>query len=1600
MVIRCVENNLMCITCSIPQYLTPPITPPPQTSTEMTFEYREQIIPIAIAIMLFSIPARTQINVALQINNPPCGGFATGSILAIPVGGTSPYTYEWSTGSTDNPLTLIPAGTYTVTVTDDTGTTGTASGTLTEPDPLVVQIVVTDCGLPGAMEAVVSGGITPYQYEWSTGDTTTTISNLAADPYCLTITDLNSCGFQLCESIGNPMTVGANTSPAICGTGMGGGAAADIAGGVAPFDFLWSNGETTDSISNLPPGNYSVTVTAENGCTETSTEEVELVPGDYPITFDITQPDCSGVNSGSLTAIPGSGGVAPFLYKWSTGDSGMTIVNLPAGLYTVIVTDYLGCPSIDSTVLDSTAVIQIEFDSINPSCHGWMDGAITATATSGLAPFQYVWSTGDSTQSVDTLGAGTYIVTVTDSLLCSAIDSLTLTEPDTFVVNATSVNASFCGASDGTATAVPSGGGDPPFKYLWSTGDTLSTAVSLSAGTYFVTVTSSQGCLAKDSVAVGQAMTLAVVVEGTNIVCFNESNGELTAETSQGSPPYHYVWSNSDSTQTISNLAAGDYSVTVTSSEGCSGTASASIENNLPILINGTVTHVTCNGFSNGSISVTASGGTPPFNILWPNGSNSTILNNLQAGGYAVTITDAVGCSKVKSFTVNQPTGLNITFNSSAGSCGDNGFSNAIVTGGTGAYQYLWSTGETTSFIGGIAPGIYTVTVTDGNDCTKVSSVTINPYPSFALDVTATNTACNAISNGTASVVTFGGTAPFSYLWSNGATTSMIGSLSPGYYEVTVTDGNGCTESGGATVEMGIGLFAFIDADTIICPGESGTATAFAFGGTGPFYTYLWSNGQTGQTITDLAPGSYQVTVTDPTGCSGEAGAVISAGGNFTVNSSFQNVKCFGLETGSINLNVTDGIPPYDYSWNNGSNSSILQNIPAGNYSVTVSDLSGCTEAVDFEITEPPQLIVNVEGMDGICGNLGSADSEVNGGTMPYFYQWSNGSTDPSISILGTGTYTLTVTDANNCKAESSAIVEVISSVSCGIQLVQPVTSPNGSNGQLMATVSDGLAPFTFLWSNGGTTQSATNLPAGNYAVTITDANGCTAICSFFLMDGAQVGDFVWEDTNENGIQDPGETGMQGVEISLEGTDDYGASHSLNTVSGTQGNYYFDIPPGEYQITFNIPPGYVPSPQGQGADASLDSDADPLTNKTPMVPISPGDQNHGIDAGFFLEINCTNLSDPGEICCGQTLCGLGNMPDQIANLVPPSGGSGTLEYLWMYSETAGPFDPMTWTPITGSNSTEYQPGNLDTTTYFIRRSRREGCSQFLESNQIEILVNEIPTPAISTVDTVCMGKLVDVSGTDLGPSAVYSWFFENGMPETANTPDVEGIVWDTVGDYTISYYVEIDGCGATDSALINITENPVFCGYDLVLNGEMIDTGVVLLDWLYPESDTVDRSYSVEWAWENGPFAQIGTSDSTEVAGIFIHYFQTHTGPLTGQNFYRIILDDSEGTQLISNVVQIDRDSIPVEPEKEYRLVHAYPNPFSDVITVDVYDRFDVPITLELFNTLGQLVYFAEIPTDMDTIEIGTEEMASGTYFLFVRYDGKPQKIFKFVKGR
>lgn len=876
-------------------------------ATYRDFGMRNWIILIVFFLPLV-LPA--QVNVSFLRTDVSCFGSCDGSTSAVGFGGTFPYTFLWSTGSTNPSLSGLCAGAYTVTVTDANQNTGVGTVNILQPNQLSVEVHPQDqiCGIApdGIATAVPTGGTAPYSYLWSNGSTGAVITGLEEGTYTVTITDFSGCtavnqnfvffqneGIWLTDSVAHILCFGDDNGFGHVGPMTG----------TPPYLYEWNTGDTTQDILNLMPGTYTVTVTDVNGCSN-STSVTVLEPPPLDVLIDSLPALCA--LPGSATVTP-SGGTPGYTVLWSNGDTTLTATP-PAGPVSVTVTDANGCEFVlDISIPDSSLAINVSTNILgNALC--LLGGSASAEATGGSGNFSYAWSSGDSTAVANNLAAGTYTVTLTESPTgCTGTATATITAlPSTLSVDATVTSLANCLAG-GSATAVASGG-TPPYVYIWDNADTTANVLNLSLGEHVVLVIDSTGCTATDTVKIEQSPLPEVLAQVLTMVSC-ATGGSASALASNGLPPYDYLWSTGDSTATAANLQAGTYTVTVTDSGGCTVSATVTLLTPpIPTVTIGGIVDATC--IVPGSATATASGGSGPYTYFWDNGDTTATSLNLAAGQHFVTATDAGGCSATDTVLIQQPP-LPTTLaqmDSMANCLGTGGGASASASGGTGPYQFIWSTGDSTSAISNVGAGTYTVTAIDANGCKAAAIVTIQepnpPTPNLAVTADATCT-----SPGTIQASASGGTMPYVYLWSTGPTTATLNGP-PGVYTLTITDAAGCTATASATIGGPPTPSVDIVASTDASCAAPGSATAEASGGTPP-YTYAWDNGETTAQAVNLSAGTHSVTLTDAGGCSATDTVVIALSntggikiGDFVWLDNDQDGFQHPLEKGAANITV------------------------------------------------------------------------------------------------------------------------------------------------------------------------------------------------------------------------------------------------------------------------------------------------------------------------------------------------------------------------------------------------------------------------------------------------------------------------------------------------------------------------------------------------------------------------------------------------------------------------------------------------------------------------------------------------------------------------
>jgi len=1061
--------------------------------------------------------------------NVTCFGLANGTATATVSGGTARYTYAWSTSPTQTTKTAtkLAPGSYTVTVTDRNGCSATATETITQPAiiTLTTSSTAASCSTPNGSAAVtaVGGGTSPYVYTWSNGASSATDANIGAGNYYVTLTDANKCTSSATVSVANSsgLSTGISSTNVTCFNAGNGTATANPSGGQTPYTYSWSNAATTAAAGNLVAGTYTVTVTDGNACTVSSTVKITRPAAALSAKMTMVKVTCFGGTNGSITAVP-AGGTAPYTYMWSTSPTQTTAAatGLTPAKYYVTITDANGCSLKDSSTVTQPLNIAVTAAPTNVKCFGGATGSARATGTGGTTPYTYTWSTTpvQTVANATGLAPGIYTVTLSDKNGCVAVNTVTITQPASGTTLTVSSVASGCSGATGSAT-VAATGGTAPYTYRWSGagGATAATDSPLAAGTYTVSVTDANGCRTTTTEVVNNTSGLTVSVAGTNLTCSGSKNGSVTATVVGGTPAFTYSWSGGASGQTgavASNLASGNYTVTVVDAAGCSFTAKATLTQPTRIRPTITKTNETCPGSANGSASITTTGGVAPYTYSWSTGSTAALVSALAAAKYYVTITDASGCTHLDSTTVTQPAAIASALTNVNVTCfgGSNGVGSAAITGGTAPYTYLWATNpvQTTKAATGLIAGTYSLTVTDSKGCTATTTDVITQPASIVPAATSTNAACGQ-SSGSVSAAPTGGSGTYAYSWSNGATTASVGSLAAGSYNVTVTDSKGCTATSVAVVNSSGGATVAINSNSVVndnCNGgTTGSAIATASGGTGTL-TYSWSNGITSATASGLIAGTYTVSVTDANNCQSFSNVTITQPASINILLAQSGTSC-SSGNGSISSSVSGGSPSYTYLWSNTSTTASISGVSPGGYTLTVTDANTCSMTSALTLTAPAAITATFLNANVSCngGSDGSATAMVAGGTPAYTYSWSSGDTGANAVGLAAGTYSVTVTDANACSAILTTSVTQMPKLSASVTNQEPSCN-GGTNGSAAANVAGGLAPYIYQWSTNPiqTTASASGLSAGIYNLTVNDKNGCITTYVDTLLQPAVIG--------------------------------------------------------------------------------------------------------------------------------------------------------------------------------------------------------------------------------------------------------------------------------------------------------------------------------------------------------------------------------------------------------------------------------------------------------------------------------------------------------------
>ena len=973
--------------------------------------------------------ANNPLNVSSFANNVNCYNGQDGQISILADSGALPYSFYLNGVLNTNPIPYdsvfsnLSEGVYIVSVLDDNSCLFRDTINLTSPQYTLQslaqsKVVICNGSNDGIAIGSGAGGTPPYSYEWfnqnfvsfSTNDTA---FNLSAGSYYLEVSDANGCDTFSTVQVIAPQTA-LSGSPQVFGIACRGDSTGmiigDANGSWAPYQYYWisSAGDTLqstsytttrDTLKDLSSGVYTLHVYDAQSCFVSYSlnvgEPMTMLSIDSILVVENIA--CFGDSVGKARLFA-SGGMPNYSYMWDNGETGLVAQNLSAGYRHLTLTDDWGCEVVDSVYISENPEIQSTISVVQTvSCYGQSDGIASISSVGGIPTYTYFWSNGHTGLSMpDTssgLVEGSYYVTTRDVIGCEVVDSVYVSEPEPLSMIANELVWISCfGANDGLAYA--SGlGGNLPYTFTWMTngqiGDTINT---VHPGLHTVEVVDARGCTSSDTIFMHEPTELHVNIDDNFTIlayCIGVNSASLTSLATGGTPGYSYAWDDNlvapQLTATASHLLAGVYTVTATDSRGCTASDSRDIDtitNTMSAFVL-EIDNVSCFGYNNGSAVVNASGAHAPYSYQWfgPNGYSSVndSVANLYAENYSVTVSDTNNCMVNTSINLSEPAAITYNTLSSTdavclGSC--DGSVLLDFTGGSAPYYGHAldnNTGAVTmnllsdSLFSGICAGNYTVSLTDANDC-----------PSYLVnggnnqhDITALDTIFTALSSNGNMILCYGD-----------ATASL--SIDLNYFNNTYSYSWENVLSPGVSLGAGSSLVGL----------ESGTYVLLA--------NYMTCHASDTMTITE--PDSLTI-----------LGNVVDA-------------DCYGASTGFITTNVSGGSLGYVYNWSGSSSTNNnLNNVSAGVYTLTVSDMYSCEYSQTFVVGEPQEITATINQNSSNTYLLES--NNVNGGVAPYVHSWREASapnvqlaTGTTYTVSSYGDYFVRVTDAQGCTSESNSI--------------------------------------------------------------------------------------------------------------------------------------------------------------------------------------------------------------------------------------------------------------------------------------------------------------------------------------------------------------------------------------------------------------------------------------------------------------------------------------------------------------------------------------------------------------------------------------------------
>lgn len=909
----------------------------------------------------------------------------------------------------------------------------------------------------------------------------------------------------LLKSVAQPChTIAITPTNVLCHGGNTGAASVSVTGGTAPYTYTWSPvGGNTGTATGLATGIYTVTVADAGTCVVSGTVNVGQ-PNFFMAVSTQTNLLCyDGVTFGvaSFTTI---GGTNPKTYTWSPyGGNALTATGLSPGTFTFFIRDANNCNYSETVTITGPSFSLTGVTSQTNNICGNLNGRASIFVTGGTTPYSYTWSpTGGNAATTTTLASGVYTVQVRDANNCSFSQTVNIIQSSQFTLTPTITNVSCNGAGNGSVTTSVSGG-TAPFTYTWiPSGGNSSSAVSLVPGNYTLAATDGLGCLNSVTAAISQPPTLSITPSQTLILC-NGGTASASVNVTGGVGPYTYTWLPSGGNAALaSGLPAGSYTVTARDANLCVITQTFNFTQPPALTTSGSQTNIVCYGTATGEASVAVSGGVPPYTYTWsPSGGSTVTAFLLNAGVYTLTARDNNSCTVTRTYTITEQPQITVSAAVTTVVCNgqNNGSATLTVSGGMTPYSYTWSpSGGNASSASSLAGGVYTVHVSDGNNCITSPTFMIAEPLLLTPNLATTAVSCFGLNNGSASLSVTGGVAPYSYTWMpGGLNTSSVSSLVPGNYTVTVQDANLCTTTQTFAITSPAQYTISASVTNILCGGQNtGSATVTVLGGT-PAYTYTWlPSGGNASVTSGRSAGDYSVTIRDANNCTETQTITITEPPVLTGTVETSAANCNNAD-GSATVSVSGGAGIYSYSWTpTGGTTATITAVNAGEYTCTVTDQNSCT----FNLVASVAPINPSVNLNATAVNICSGGTTTLSASGSVSYTWSplsSLSSTVGATVIAsptiTTTYSVTGESAFGCVVSNTLEIQVYPDPA-------PLLSINADNFCSGSTASLSAAgALNYTWSPAaGLSDAFVSHPTYTlsnpviFTVTGADAIGCT----------------------------------------------------------------------------------------------------------------------------------------------------------------------------------------------------------------------------------------------------------------------------------------------------------------------------------------------------------------------------------------------------------------------------------------------------------------------------------------------------------------------------